>query len=175
MAYLRRRSDGRVEIRESVATRVGPRARTLAVFRGLLSPDVLEHARARALRPFDSDALRLRARALRVPVSSRRTDVSARALLAELHEGTAPVPVLVGLLRRALAACPESDPPEDLVEVAEWVGQGLRARGRALRGLLRTTDRLVRGRPPRRERPAERFPRFQSRPGGSARPDASSA
>jgi hypothetical protein len=151
MAYLRRRSDDRVEIRESVATAAGPRARTLAVFRGALTPDVLERAAARARRPFGREAVRTRAAELGLAVSDRRGDASARALLAELRRGAAPDPMLV--------------------DVAEWVGRDAERRGRALRGLLRASDRLVRGRPRRRARARKRFPRFHS---GGARRDGSS-
>jgi len=43
MAYLHRRPR-RIEIRESVATRMGPRSRVLASFAGALTPDVLARA-----------------------------------------------------------------------------------------------------------------------------------
>jgi hypothetical protein len=164
MAYLRRRKDGRVEIRESVATRAGPRARTLAVFRGALAPDVMERAAGLARRPFDREALRARARALGVPLSERRADGAARALLRDLRQGVSLDPVLVTLLREALAVLPARPVPEALAEAAEWVGVGAERRGAALRGLLRASDRLVRARPPRREREARPFPPFSSRP-----------
>jgi hypothetical protein len=165
MAYLRKRRDGRVEIRESVATRAGPRARTLAVFRGALAPDVMERAAGLARRPFDRAALRARARALGVPLSERRADGAARALLRDLRQGVSLDPVLVTLLREALAGLPARPVPEALAEAAEWVGVGAERRGAALRGLLRASDRLVRARPPRREREARPFPVFSSRPG----------
>jgi hypothetical protein len=165
VAYLRKRRDGRVEIRESAATPAGPRARTLQVFRGALAPDVLERAAAVARRPFDRAALRERARALGVPVSERRADAAARALLRDLRGGVSLDPALVTLLREALAPLPARAVPEELAEAAEWLGVGLERRGAALRGLLRAADRLVQGRPPRRERAAPRFPRFASRGG----------
>jgi hypothetical protein len=171
MAYLRRRSDGRVEIRESVATAAGPRARTLAIFRGALSPDVLERAGARARRPLDPEALRTRAAELGLELSERRGDASARALLGELRGGAAPNPILVSMLQAALARCRAAEVPEELSEVADWVGLDAERRGRALRGLLRASDRLVRGRPPRRPRERALFPRIRS---GAARRDDSS-
>jgi hypothetical protein len=164
MAYLRQRKDGRVEIRESIATRVGPRARTLAVFRGALSPDLLERAAALARRPFDREAIRARAVALGVPLSERRGEASARALLRELRRGASLDPLLVTLLREALAPLVATAVPEALAEVAEWLGVGAERRGGVLRGLLRTSDRLVRARPARRQHPAPAFPRFESRP-----------
>jgi hypothetical protein len=163
MAFLRRRRDGRTEIRESMATRAGPRARTLAVFRGALTPDLLERAAAAARRPFDRAALLASARSLGVPLSERRSEASARALLRELRQGVRLDPALVTLLREALAALPAAPVPEALAEAAEWLGVGAERRGAALRGLLRTSDRLVRARPARRERDAPAFPRFTSR------------
>ncbi len=162
MAYLRKRRDGRVEIRESIATRRGPRARTLAVFRGALAPDVIERAAGLARRPFDRTALRARAHALGVPMSARRADAAARALLRDLRQGISLDPALVTLLREALDAQRAGPVPEPLAEAAEWLGVGAERRGEALRGLLRASDRLVRERPARRERPAALFPRFRS-------------
>lgn len=53
MAFVVARPHGRYEIRESVHTAAGPRARTLANF-AALTPKVLEAARRRATRPFDA-------------------------------------------------------------------------------------------------------------------------
>ena len=57
MAYVVARPKGRFEIRESVHTPKGPRARSLANF-SRLTDDVLETARRRATRPFDPTAVR---------------------------------------------------------------------------------------------------------------------
>jgi hypothetical protein len=51
------RPRGRFEVRESVHTPNGPRARTLANFEEL-TDEVLDTARSRATRPFDVDAVR---------------------------------------------------------------------------------------------------------------------
>jgi hypothetical protein len=56
MAYVVARHSGRFEIRESLHTAKGPRARTLAGF-SVLTDDVLSAAARRAQRPFDSDAV----------------------------------------------------------------------------------------------------------------------
>ena len=56
MAYVVARPKGRFEIRESVYTPKGPRARTLANFEEL-TDKVLDTARLRASRPFDLDAV----------------------------------------------------------------------------------------------------------------------
>jgi hypothetical protein len=57
MAYVVARPRGRFEIRESVHTPKGPRARSLASFKEL-DDEVLAKARRRASRPFDEDAVR---------------------------------------------------------------------------------------------------------------------
>ncbi|HEY3842468.1 MAG TPA: hypothetical protein VGL48_04385 [Acidimicrobiales bacterium] len=57
MAYVVTRPKGRFEIRESVHTAKGPRARSLANF-AHLNDEVLERARRRASRPFDAHAVR---------------------------------------------------------------------------------------------------------------------
>ena len=57
MAYVVARPKGRFEIRESVHTPKGPRARSLANF-AQLSDEVLARARRRATRPFDAEAVR---------------------------------------------------------------------------------------------------------------------
>ncbi len=69
MAYVVTRPRGRFEIRESVHTPKGPRARSLANF-GELSDEVLAAAHGRASRPFDVEAVRAsaaRAAATRQP------------------------------------------------------------------------------------------------------------
>lgn len=55
MAYVVARRNGRFELRESLHTPQGPRARTLAGF-AVLSDDVLARAAARAQRPFNAAA-----------------------------------------------------------------------------------------------------------------------
>lgn len=56
MAYVVVRPNGRFEIRESVNTPKGPRARSLANF-GILTAEVLALATTRATRPFDPIAV----------------------------------------------------------------------------------------------------------------------
>lgn len=56
MAYVVARRDGRFEIRESVHTPRGPRARSLANFE-VLTDEVLARAQRRATRPFDAKAV----------------------------------------------------------------------------------------------------------------------
>jgi hypothetical protein len=57
MAYVVARPGGRFEIRESVHTPEGSRARSLASF-AVLTDEVLTKAGERAIRPFDADAVR---------------------------------------------------------------------------------------------------------------------
>lgn len=67
MAYVVARPKGRFEIRESVHTPKGPRARSLANF-AELSVEVLATAHSRASRPFDAKAVRVSARRAGAPV-----------------------------------------------------------------------------------------------------------
>jgi len=71
MAYVVARPRGRFEIRESLHTPKGPRARSLANF-AHLSDEVLDSARVRASRPFDAEAVRASARRAGVPIRRRR-------------------------------------------------------------------------------------------------------
>jgi hypothetical protein len=164
VASIYRRADGRLEIRESVSTPRGPRSRTLASFRGALTPEILERASDRASQPFDREKLLERVRALGVPVTRRREDRAARTLLAQLRRGNALHPVLASLLRAALSSPPLEEVHAELADVGEWVGASLAERGEALRGLLRVYDRIARSREAVRARPRQRFPRFSSEP-----------
>ncbi|MFI4992661.1 MAG: hypothetical protein ACHQCH_03455 [Solirubrobacterales bacterium] len=56
MAYVVARPKGRFEIRESLHTPAGPRARSLAGF-GVLTGEVVAKAARRAQRPFDVEAV----------------------------------------------------------------------------------------------------------------------
>ncbi len=57
MAYVVARPRGRFEIRESVHTPKGPRARSLANY-AHFNDEVLDKARRRATRPFDAGVVR---------------------------------------------------------------------------------------------------------------------
>lgn len=161
MASLR--AQGRAyEIRECRSTERGPRQFVLARFRGVLTPEVLEQAEARAQRRFDRARLVASARRRGIPVSPHRTDAAARRLLAELRAGGSLDPGLVALLREALAMLPAAPLPEHLADAAEWIGRSEAERGKALRGLLRTASRVVRSVGARPELEPERFPRFSS-------------
>jgi hypothetical protein len=75
MAYVVARPQGRFEIRESLHTQDGPRARTLAGF-GVLTDEIMARAARRAQRPFDVEAVLASGRRAGAPVAigaSRKT------------------------------------------------------------------------------------------------------
>lgn len=152
------------EIRECRSTERGPRQYVLARFRGVLTPEVLERAEARARTRFDRAKLLASARRRGIPVSPHRTDASARRLLADLRAGGSVDPGLVALLREALGMLEAERLPEHLDDAAEWIGRSQEERGKALRGLLRTASRIVHSIAPRHEPDERPFPRFRSRP-----------
>lgn len=174
MASIRQQGDA-FEIRECRSTASGPRQFVLARFKRVLTPEVLDAARARARRPFDAARLVARARARAIPVSAQRRSSAARALLAELRAGAVLEPTIAWLLRDALAHSESRPLPDHLADAAEWLGQPAVARGRALRGLLRSASRALHSRGPVRELPPEPFPRFDSGAPFAARAEARAA
>jgi hypothetical protein len=129
VAYVVARPKGRFEIRESVHTPKGPRARTLANFVHL-TDEVLETARRRASRPFDVDAVR---------ASGRRatTAAAARSRPGPDRRGAGPTRVgadgrrfveasrrmAASLQARPLGPGPTRDPGEALVDLLGLVAQ----------------------------------------------------
>lgn len=147
----------RYEIRESVTTPAGPRARTLATFR-ILTADVIAHAAGRAQRSFDANTIRARAAALGVPRHEHAAATTAGALLAQLRAGETLPPALASELRRVLPRR-RAEVPDSLTGAVEWIGVDDDTRGRALRDLLDVASRI-----PARRRPADlSFPRLSSR------------
>ena len=161
MASIRRQSD-RYEIRECLVTVRGPRQLSLASFRGVLTPEVLDAAEAKARKPLNRADLKARALRMGIPVSERRRHPEARGLPAALQRGADLAPTLVQLLKTSLERLDSLAVPAHLVDAAEWIGQPERERGAALRGLLRTADRILRSRPPLRAPRQESFPHFSS-------------
>jgi hypothetical protein len=107
MAFVVVRPRDRFEIRESVHTPKGPRARTLANFEQL-TDKVLDTARQRASRPFDSDAVRASA------VKAQKSAEARRAARKPLGGAAAPVrPPMRRFVEssRRMAASLESRPP----------------------------------------------------------------
>jgi hypothetical protein len=115
MAFVVARPKGRFEIRESVHTSKGPRARSLANF-SRLTDDVLERARRRATRPFDPTAVRASAaRAATQTQRHRRPEmrrfVEASRRMADALESPPPRP---GSMR---------DPGDALIDLLGLVAQ----------------------------------------------------
>jgi hypothetical protein len=155
-AIVRPERADRFEIRESVATDRGPRARSLATF-AVLDEEVLGRARARALRPFVDGQVVSSARRLGAPVAVEEpVERWARALLGELNAGRRPSPVLGALLQTALGPPTEID--DNVHAAAQWIGAGDERRGRALAELLELADVL----PIRRRPDRSTFPRIVS-------------
>lgn len=154
----RRSSARRFEVRESVTTDDGPRARTLATFTEL-DDVVLAKARARALRPFVADDVVASARRLGAPMAHEpAVERYARALIAEIEAGNRPPPVLAALLARSLAGAPDID--DNVEAAAQWIGADADRRGEVLADLLELADAI----PPGSRRPDRpTFPRIASR------------
>jgi hypothetical protein len=135
MAYVVPRPKGRFEIRESLHTAAGPRARSLAGF-SVLSDAVLAKAAQRAQRPFDAGA---------VVASGRRAG--------------APVAAMTGARRKA------PDSPARFVEASRRMARAFQRRptlrpadpGATLIDLLGFADAVTRSQPARPFEPLE-FP-----------------
>jgi hypothetical protein len=113
MTYVVARPNGRFEIRESVHTERGPRARSLANF-SLLTDEVLARAAGRATRPFDTGAVlgaaqRAGAPTANGPGRSRRTFVASSRRMAR---SLAPHP-----------AAGRPDPGDALIDLLGFVAQ----------------------------------------------------
>jgi hypothetical protein len=102
MAYVVARRNGRFEIRESLHTPHGPRARSLAGFE-VLTDEVLAKAAGRATRPFDENAVIASGRRAGAPVtvtrgavqgtvgdSSRRFVAASRRMALSLRRPSSP-------------------------------------------------------------------------------------
>jgi hypothetical protein len=158
MAFVVKRSDGRFEIRESLVTPAGPRARTLAPFR-VLTDEVIERARSRARRPFDAAKIRRRASELRAPQVQGSVSATTRRLVSDLRHGERPPPALVAALTRVLPPAPAVIAPDSLDGALEWIEADLALRGRTLRDLLELASLL-----PQRRRGELVFPRLSTAP-----------
>jgi hypothetical protein len=149
MAYVVRRPRGAWEIRESVATPSGPRARTLASFRRL-TPAVVDRAVRAASRP--TSRAEIEAAARRAGATTSVADDAARTLAAELANGRMPTPGLRRLLIGLLSEPPKHDVPGG--GIAEWLRAADTERGQALAEVLSIVDAM----PPRTRPPALPFP-----------------
>jgi hypothetical protein len=177
MAYVTARKNGTWELRESVSTPEGPRSRTLASFR-TLSDEVIQHAQARAVKPFDRGEVRDAAHRAGAPVDLATADRAAGDLLRELANGYEPHPILRALLidalqegpparlgaarktwqeARAEAGVPQIEELDNARASAAWLTRTPAERGAALDDLLHLADQF-----PSNRRIGERlsFPRL---------------
>jgi hypothetical protein len=158
MTYVVARRSGTWDVRESRMSAAGPRSHTLATFR-VLTPEIIERARARASKPLSAEDLRRAALRVGAPVATPAPDRAAGQLLGDLAAGRAPRPALRRLLLVALQD-ERGSTSDSARSAAEWIAASSRQRGEVLRDLLLLADRLPRGRTT--ERP--RFPRIESKP-----------
>jgi hypothetical protein len=187
MAYVVARPRGRFEIRESVHTARGPRARSLANF-AALTDEVLNTARRRATRPFDPVAVRASARRAGSPVRRGRRARAARSAAtstpapAQTVPTRAPAPGRVPAITpaaahrfvagtRRMARSLEPRPPAgeeprrepgetliDLLNFAEQITPFVPARQDVHRLGFPPLARLVRATPERERRPGQEDP-----------------
>ncbi len=125
MAYVVARPRGRFEIRESVHTRQGPRARSLANF-ARLTDDVLDAARKRATRPFDTDAVRASAARAAVPAVAQAHGLRADQVLSpnqSRHFVAASRRMAESLAPRPPAAAGRLDPGDALIDLLNFAEQ----------------------------------------------------
>jgi hypothetical protein len=149
MAYVVPRRNRRFEVRESLHTPRGPRARTLAGF-GVLTDEILATAAAKAERPFDVHAVIASGRRAGAPVMAMIGAAgSAGAGGADSAQSTTGTePVTGGSANRFV---------ESSRRMALSLGQAPTARqtdpGTALIDLLGFADAVTRGQPTRRFEP----------------------
>lgn len=122
MAYVVTRPKGRFEIRESVHTPKGPRARSLANF-AHLTDEVLVTAGVRASRPFDAEAVRASARRAGAPVGARRRRqrITGAAQARGFVESTRRM--AASLETRPTTAGTRRDPGDALIDLLGFVAQ----------------------------------------------------
>jgi hypothetical protein len=145
MAYVAARRRGRFEIRESLHTPAGPRARTLAGFR-VLSDDALANAASRATRPFDAAAVVSSARRAGARVTATQAQTGAAEGRPAARRAEESSRFLQASRRMASALRYEAKPSRSAADA-----------GAELIDLLRFAD-LVSSSQPRRRRERLKFP-----------------
>jgi hypothetical protein len=163
MAFIVPAKQGGFEIRESQATPKGPRSQTLVSFREL-TDEVIEKARAKAVKPPSKEQLRSAARRAGAQVARPPIEQAARELIAELARGRRLDPglrqILTELLQRGYREDAEPSPKNEAARgVAEWMAATPTMRGKALVDLLLLADALPAG---KRQNEPLRFPRIDS-------------
>lgn len=167
MAFVVATRKDSYEIRESRSTDKGPRSQTLASFREL-TDEVIEKARAKAVKPPSAKELRRAARRAGAPVAREPTEQAARELIAELARGRRLDPtlrqILLEMLQRGYREDANPSPANEAARAtALWMAATPDERGGALFDLLLLADALPSG--GRRGKPL-RFPRLDSTGGG---------
>lgn len=161
MAFVVRRPGERFEIRESAATPLGPRARTLVTFREL-TDEVLDTATERSSGPLDRARLRARAIELGAAVGPPTIQNAAHEVLKAHGRGERLPAATLSLLRHMLGDIQKGEepgPPSDHLDaMLPWLGATDQQRATALVDLLGLVDALPA--PRRREL---RFPRLEAR------------
>lgn len=160
---------GNYEVRESRSTDKGPRSQTLVSFREL-TDEVIEKARAKAVKPPSAEELRRAARRAGAPVAREPTEQAARELIAELARGKWLDPtlrrILLEMLQKGYREDASPSPKNEAARaVALWMAATPDERGRALFDLLLLADALPSG--GRLGKPLS-FPRLDST-GGSTK------
>jgi hypothetical protein len=115
MAYVVARPKGRYEIRESVHTAKGPRARSLANFRQL-SDEALDRARRRASRPFDTEAVRAAAERAAAQGTARHQRPETRHFVEASRR-------MAGSLERVRPSADRRDPGDALIGLLGFVAR----------------------------------------------------
>lgn len=167
MAFVVPTRKGSYEIRESRSSAKGPRSQTLVSFREL-TDEVVEKARARAVKPPTPEELRRAARRAGAPVAREPIEQAARELTAELARGKRLDPTLrqivLEMLQRGYREDVDPSPSNEAARaVALWMAATPEERGRALFDLLLLADALPSGK--RLGQPL-RFPHLDSTRGG---------
>jgi hypothetical protein len=122
MAYVVVRPRGRYEIRESVYTPKGPRARSLANF-AQLTDDVLETARLRSTRPFDSDGVRASAARASASAAAHSADTQMREVPGASEFVAASRRMAESLITRPTPSARRPDPGDTLIDLLEFAEQ----------------------------------------------------
>jgi hypothetical protein len=133
MAYVVARPKGRFEVRESIHTPQGPRARSLAGF-GVLTDEVLAAAAERSTRPFDAEAVLASARRAGAPATAVDGGVDAGGRGSSRRFVEASRRMAVSMRRRPVFPGPKDS-------------------GAALVDLLGFADAVARSQPPRSYEP----------------------
>ena len=122
MAYVVARPRGRFEIRESIHTPKGSRARSLVSFTEL-SDEVLGKAGQRASQPFDADAVRASAARAGVPPRRHRQPEIRQAEMQKFVESSRRMAAALETRPGGAGSSPSRDPGDALIDLLDLVSQ----------------------------------------------------